>query len=236
MTDRADDLTDDALAPFVGEHALRSHQVLLSAAPTAIEWAGSGAPDGAVVVADYQISPRGSGGKPWKMTPGQGLGFAIIMRPQLPADREGWLYTVVITALADACGDGARIVWPDEVRSDDALLATTGIEVRLGTQGVKWAIVNVLIPDAQPPRGPLLEKVLAGIDARLAAEPDAVLEDYRPRCDTIGSEVRIKLLGGSMRISGTALEIDRDGALVVQSGEDRRVPVRPQDVRTIDRD
>ncbi len=228
-----DDLAAEALEPLLGGRALRSHPVLLSTATSAAEWAGAGAPHGAVVVADSQISPRGRAGRPWKVAPGRGLGFALVLRPQLVADREGWLYTVVLAALADVCGEGVTIEWPDEVLRDGEMVAAAGIDVRLGARGVKWAAVNMLLPDARPPRGELLAAVVAAIDERLASAPDAVLEDYTRRCSTLGRSVRVRLLGGTMRFEGTAVSTQHEGALVLETTDGRELPVRPQDVSTI---
>lgn len=230
----ADDLAASSLASILGARPVQSHPVLLSTAVAAAEWARAGAPDGAVVVADQQIAPRGRAGRPWSVTPGQGLAFALVMRPQLPAAREGWLYTVALSALADVCGEGAAIEWPDEVHRHDALAAMVGIDVQLGPRGVKWAVVNLLLREAQPPRGELLGAVLQAIDARLAATPDAVLGAYGARCRTIGRDVRVRLLGGAARLQGRAVEVLDDGALVLDADDERRVPVRPQDVSSLE--
>lgn len=229
----ADDLAAASLTSILGERPVQSHPVLLSTAVAAAEWARAGAPHGAVVVADQQIAPRGRAGRPWSVAPGQGLAFALVMRPQLPAAREGWLYTVALTALADVCGEGTAIEWPDEIHRHDALAAMVGIDVQLGPRGVKWAVVNLLLREAQPPRGELMGAVLQAIDARLAATPDAVLGVYGARCRTVGRDVRVRLLGGATRLQGRAVEVLDDGALVLDAGDERRIPVRPQDVSSI---
>ena len=228
------DLAAQPLAELLGERPFESHPVLLSTAVTAADWARSGAPHGAVVVADYQIAPRGRAGQPWKVTPGQGLSFALVLRPQVESTREGWLYVAVLAGLADACGDGVTIHWPDEVRRDGARVAAVGLEIKLGGLTVKWAVANILIADAQPPRGELLRSILEAIDARLPSPTRAVLDDYEPLCRTIGRDVRIRLLGASSRIQGRAAGILDDGALVVETEEGREVPVRPQDVNSIE--
>lgn len=230
----ADDLAAQSLAAVLGGRPVQSHPVLLSTAVAAAEWARAGAPDGAVVVADQQIAPRGRAGRPWPVTPGQGLAFALVMRPQLPAAREGWLYTVALTALADVCGEGAAIEWPDEIHRDETLAALVGINVQLGPHGVKWAVVNLLLREAQPPRGELLGAVLQAIDARLAASPGAVLGAYGPLCRTIERDVRVRLLGGATRLQGRAVEVLDDGSLVLDIAPGRLVPVRPQDVSSIE--
>lgn len=229
-----DDLAASALAAVLGDRRFQSHAVLLSTAVAANQWAGEGAPHGAVVVADYQIAPRGRAGRSWKVTPGQGLGFALVLRPQLPAEREGWLYTVVLAALADVCGEGVTVEWPDEIHRGDTMLAGVGMEVRLGGRGVKWAVANVLIQKAEPPRAELLAAVLQAIDERLAAATSAVLDDCAARCRTVGRSVRVRLLGGTGRLQGEAVELAGDGSLVVDTDDGRRIAVRPQDIGSIE--
>lgn len=224
----------EALEALLGERALQTHAVLLSAASHASEWAAAGAEDGSVVVAGHQIAARGRAGASWNMPPGRGLGFALVLRPQLEAEREGFLYSIVLTALADVCGPGLTIQWPDELHSSSGdRVAAAGIDVRLGPQGVKSAVVNVLLPAAEPPRGALLQAVLRAIDERRSGPAGAVLEDHRRLCATIGQHVFAQLHGGRSRLEGTAIDTDADGALVVATAAGKRVPLRPQDVSIV---
>jgi len=234
LVNPGDDLAEESLAAILGDRRVQSQPMLLSTAITAAEWVRSGAPDGAVVVADYQISARGRAGRPWKMTPGHGLGFALVLRPELESDREGWLYAVILAALADTCGDGVTIEWPDEVQRDGVTVALVGMDVRLGGLTIESAIANVLIVDAEPPRGELLGSVLQAINARIANPRRTLIDDYASLCSTIGRTVRMRLLGGTTRLAGKAVELADDGSLVVELREGRRVPVRPQDIASIE--
>ncbi|MDQ4130536.1 MAG: hypothetical protein M3133_06040, partial [Actinomycetota bacterium] len=72
---------------------VRTYPAILSTSADAFAWARAGAPEGALVVADYQAAPRGRAGLPWEVRPGEGLGFSLVLRPELPPEREGWLYT-----------------------------------------------------------------------------------------------------------------------------------------------
>ena len=215
---------------MLGERKLQSHPVLLSIASHASDWAGAGAPDGAVVVAGSQVAARGRAGTRWSVSPTRGLTFALVLRPKMAAEKEGYLYTLVLAALADVCGPGVTIEWPDEVRRGNEMVAAASIEVRLGAEGVKSAVINVLLPEAEPPRGELLATVLQAIEARVDGPHDQALEDHRRLCATIGRNVRGQLLGGQARFEGTAVDTLDDGALVIAVSGDRRVPVRPQDV------
>ena len=229
------DLTPEALAEVVSGRPVRSYPALVSTASAAFDWASTGAPDGAVVVADYQLSPRGHGGRPWKVAEGRGLGFSLVMRPALAAEREGWLYTVVAGALAEACGAAASIAWPDQVLLDGEPWAALAIRTRLGATGVESAIVDVLVPRAEPPRAELLGALLEAIEAHRASPAGPLIEDYERRCETIGRRVRVRFIAGTgPKVEGRAVGALDDGALLLELPSGSRGPVRPQDVREVD--
>jgi BirA family biotin operon repressor/biotin-[acetyl-CoA-carboxylase] ligase len=205
---------------------------MVSTEADALAWARAGAPGGAVVVADYQASPRGRAGLEWQVSPGRGLGFSLILRPRLRPEREGWMYVAASSGLADLAGPRSTIDWPDEVRRGNRRVAAVGVNAHLGPARVEWAVVSVVIPDAEPPRGPLLARALAAIEARCSATPDAVLYDYRPRCETLGRTVRARLIPvgpAGPQVTGRAADALLDGALVIVRDDDgRRIAVRPQ--------
>ncbi|MDQ6751039.1 MAG: hypothetical protein M3Z33_09845 [Actinomycetota bacterium] len=230
-----DDLSAEALEAVIPGRPLQTHPVVLSTAVTAAAWAEADAPDGAVVVAGHQISPRGHADRPWKLTPGGGLGLSVVLRPQLPPQREAWLYIVATLALADVCAEGSLIRWPDEVRRGDVMTAAVGMQVHLGPAKIKWAVVNLWLPEVEPPRGPVLAALLEAIDARQAGDPGGLLEDYARRSATIGRRISARLLGGTgPRMQGTAIGANEEGCLVIETDAGARAPLRPQDVRGVE--
>lgn len=226
-----EDLSADALAAALGERPARAYPAMLSTEAEALAWARAGAPDGAVVVADFQAAPRGRGGWRWEVMPGAGLGFSLILRPGLAAEREGWLYTAVSCGVADALGDGVAITWPDELHEDGRRVAAVAIQADTRGDRLAWAVASVLVADAAPPRAPLLGKVVEAVEARVRAPAGRVLADYGPRCQTIGRDVRARLVPLGPRgpeVSGTAVRALADGALLLATADRRRVAVRPQ--------
>jgi len=227
--ERADDLSEAALAEALGGRAFRVYPALLSTEADARAWARAGAPHGAVIAAGYQASPRGRAGLEWHAPPGESLAFSLVVRPRLPAPREGWLYVIASLGLADVLDTGVR--WPDEaVRAGEragAIAVTTG----LGAFGVEWAVVNVLVVNARPPRAPLLAAIVAAFEARAVETSAAALADYLRRCETIGRDVRVRLIPmgpGGVVIEGRAATVKTDGALVVETADERRLAIRPQ--------
>lgn len=231
------DLETEALAAALGERPLRSYPAVLSTEAVALAWARQGAPDGAVVVADYQASPRGRGGWPWQVTAGSGLGFSVVLCRALAAEREGWIYTIATLALAELLDPEARIGWPDAVLRGETRLAAVGVQTEAAGDALAWAVLTVMIFAAQPPRAPLLAAALEALDACRRAPADDALAAHRERCATIGRRVRARLvpLGpAGIQVEGEAVGTLEDGALVLRTGEGRRVAVRPQALGLLD--
>ena len=224
-----DDLRAELLAELLPGRAIRTYPAILSTEAEAMAWARAGAPDGALVVAGYQASPRGRGGKPWDMAQEESLAFSLILHPTWPIFREGWLYTVAACALSDVIGE-ARIEWPDELRLDGDLCAATGVHVE-PKENQLWAVVTVLLCHAAAPRGALLARTVRAIEARYQADVEAVLADYLPRCQTISRRVRARMipLGPVGPVfEGRAVTSLKDGALVLETEDGRRIAIRPQ--------
>jgi BirA family biotin operon repressor/biotin-[acetyl-CoA-carboxylase] ligase len=218
----------DALARALRDRPFRFYPALLSTEADALAWARAGAPQGAIVTAGYQASPRGRAGFEWDV--GDGLAFSLVLRPRprVPATREGWVYTVAVSGLADALGKEATIEWPDGVRSGGVRAGAVGAHVEVDPLGVDWAVVNVLIHEQDPG---LVARVVDAIEARLAEASAPVLAAYLRRCDTIGRDVVARLvpLGpGGPEASGRAVSSSTDGSLIVETAEGRRLAIPPQ--------
>ena len=231
------DLAEEALAGLLPDRPLRSYPALLSAEADALAWARAGAPEGALVVADYQASPRGRAGLPWEVPPGRALSFSLVLRPPLSAEREGWLYTVATTALADVLGEGASIEWPDEVRLEGRRAAAVGVQTEIGGERLAWAVVSVLVCRADPPRGPLLAQVVEALEHRYRSPAASVLADYAPRCETLGRQVNARMIPlgpAGPQVTGLAVRPLPDGALSIEAAPGRRVAVRPQSLGVLE--
>lgn len=216
----------EALEAALTGRPFRFYPALLSTEADALAWARAGAPQGAVVTAGYQASPRGRAGFEWDV--GDGMAFSLVLRPRLPAPREGWVYTVAVSGLADAFGEEATIEWPETVRRGGVEVGAVGAHVEVGALGVDWAVVNVLIKEPDPE---LVARIVDAIEARLAEPSASVLAAYLRRCDTIGRHVVARLvpLGpGGPEARGLALSSSADGSLVVETPEGRRLAIPPQ--------
>jgi BirA family biotin operon repressor/biotin-[acetyl-CoA-carboxylase] ligase len=80
--------------------------------------AARGAPEGLVVVANYQTGGRGRRGRRWVAPPGAALLFSCLLRPEVPVARWGELPLVAGVAVVEAleaAGAQARLRWPNDV-------------------------------------------------------------------------------------------------------------------------
>ncbi|WP_432995029.1 biotin--[acetyl-CoA-carboxylase] ligase [Dactylosporangium sp. CA-233914] len=85
----------------------------------AIAAAREGAPEGLVIVAERQSAGRGRLGRQWESPPRAGLALSVLLRPDLPAARLGWLPLLAGVALAEAVRRVARVdaylKWPNDL-------------------------------------------------------------------------------------------------------------------------
>jgi BirA family transcriptional regulator, biotin operon repressor / biotin---[acetyl-CoA-carboxylase] ligase len=206
--------------------------------------AAHGAAEGSVLVAEEQSAGRGRMGRAWLSPPGAALMFSVLLRPaSVRVARRGWIPLLAGVAVAAAvrslAGLDARLKWPNDVLVDgrklagilaeqagDAVVVGVGINVstRLAELPVRTATSLLLEGAASTDRHRLLGELLAQIERRyldwLAADPGAcgLRAEYRRCCDTLGRPVSVDFPGGTT-VTGTALDVDADGRLLLRTAE-----------------
>lgn len=226
-----DDLSRDVLAALLPGRPVRSYPALLSTEVDAEAWARADGPAGGVVAAGYLVAPRGRGGLPWPTDAPGALVFSLLLRPDLAREREDWPYLAATVGLSDVLGRDLRIHWPDEVHGPAGRVAAVGVRTEIDGRRVRWAVATMRAEGTAPPRGPLLARITLAVEGRMDEPTDSLLAVYRERCATLGRRVRARLvpLGpAGVVIEGEAVDIRRDGALVIRTDEGRRavVPAR----------
>ncbi len=222
-----EDFAPETLAAELGGRELRVYPALVSTEAEALAWARGGAPDGAVVVADYQAAPRFRESLPWRLEQGKGVGFSLVMRPKLLVHREGWLFTVAALGVAD-CIEGAVVEWPDRLVQAQAPAGVVAVRTEVDGLTVQWAVATVLVREAPARRAALLARLVQAIETRAAGDAAACLSDYRHRLASLGRRLHVQVLPTGGPISGTAVDTRDDGGLVLEVEPGRRVTVLPQ--------
>ncbi len=178
---------------------------------------------GTVIVADVQESGRGRHGHVW-LSPRGGLYASIVLRSDpLLSLRIG----VAVARALQHLGIDPRLKWPNDVLVHEKKIAGILIEssgetaiVGIGVNIDRAPLLNSTCVVAETERTITREDLLHAIleEIEIAYEGD-LIKAYREFCSTLGRTVRVSL-SAEAYVTGIAMEIDREGHLVVDDGND----------------
>lgn len=207
--------------------------------------AAAGCPEGTIVVADAQQQGRGRLSRGWFSPPCGGIWLSVVLRPPF-APREAPKCTLmaavaVAKALREVTGLAVGIKWPNdimyrgrkmvgiltelsaEIDAINFVVLGMGINVNIPAQAFPPELAEVATSPAAElghpvPRLRLLRQVLAELEEnyRLVRQQgfDPVLTMWRQLSCTLGRQV--DCFAPDRTFSGVAVDIDADGALIVQ--------------------
>lgn len=208
------------------------------------ELARQGAPHGTALIAGSQTAGRGRMGRGFESPEGQGVYLSLLLRPQCPAASLMHLTCAAAVAMCEAVEHAAGfrpgIKWTNDLVFGKQKLGGILTELSLAPGGmVEFAIIGIGINCCQQPEDfpPAIKDIAASLTmvsgkpvspVSLAAEmlcslyqmdqqlsqPDLILNEYRCNCITLGKE--ISLVRGQDILHGKALDIDEEGALLVE--------------------
>lgn len=236
---------------------VESHRTIGSTNDRARELLASNAGEGRAVVAEEQTAGRGRRGRAWHSPPGLNLTVSVALRPQLAAGVAWQLAVAAGLAARAACALHApvELKWPNDlVAAGGAKLGGLLVETTVDGERVTSAVVgiglNVNWRRADMPaeiaggatsladlaghqidRVALLGALLDELDAEVVGleAGRSPLERYRMACTTLGSDVAVETATG--RLTGRAVEVDRTGALVLDTAAGRVALVSGEVVR-----
>jgi BirA family transcriptional regulator, biotin operon repressor / biotin---[acetyl-CoA-carboxylase] ligase len=222
--------------------------------------AAEDAPEGTVLIAEHQVTGRGRLDRVWTSPPRAGLTLSLLLRPDVPAARRGWLPLLTGVALAESVrgvtGVQVSLKWPNDLLAGDGrklagiLAESSGGAVVVGV-GLNVSTTAAELPEtatslsevlgAPVDRGPVLLAFLRAFEARYRRWSDGVgdpvssglARDYLAWCSTVGTTVSVALPDGST-LEGVAEAVDWDGRLVVATPHGS-VPLASGDVRHVRR-
>ena len=203
--------------------------------------AAQGAPQGTVLIADHQTGGRGRLGRQFLSPAGTGIYMSVILRPNCPPAQLMHLTCAAAVAMCDAVEKAAGfrpgIKWTNDLVYQDRKLAGILTELGLSPDGtVAWAVIGVGINCLQTEADfdPAIRSFAGSVSmfapcdrARLAAamveafaamdlsQKAAIMSRYRADCITLGREISLVRADDQPR-HGRAVDIDEDGALVVE--------------------
>jgi BirA family biotin operon repressor/biotin-[acetyl-CoA-carboxylase] ligase len=227
-------------------------ETLPSTNDLAKELGSQNAPEGTLVVAEGQTRGRGRLGREWESPPGVGLYASLLLRPELPPTELPRITlttaVAVVRALRRATGVAPGIKWPNDLLVKGKKVGGILTEMETESDRIRYLVVglglNVNNREFPPPldltatslalaagstfyRAEILrawlEEFEALYDLFLNQEFGTILEEWRQYNVTLGHTVTVRQ--GAREISGLALEVAGDGALLLRqrAGEVIRV-------------
>jgi BirA family biotin operon repressor/biotin-[acetyl-CoA-carboxylase] ligase len=238
---------------FVGRKILHYWKVN-STQKVAKELAMKGAGEGTLVVAETQSAGKGRRNRSW-FSPKDGIYLSVIMRPEMSPSRASLMALLAGVAAAKTIrglyGLKAELKWPNDIQIGDKKVGGVLIELAAEAELINWLIIgiglNANIKKASLPRefratttsleeecGRKISRVnfvrnfLEKIEQlylifKMKGEAP-ILEEWKSMTNTLGAWVRV---GDGEAIEGKAVDVDRDGALIVKlaDGTTKRIVV-----------
>ena len=204
--------------------------------------AKSGAPEGTVVVADYQTAGRGRLGRRWEAPPGTSILASLVFCPDLEPHQAQRLTMICGLAAVDAIervtGLDAKLKWPNDLLLGRGKVGGILTDLELEDDGVDFAIVGMglnvnlrpeqisspLVPATSlshqlgrtVARVPLLCRFLESVESYYVALCSGYVphQAWSAALTTLGQRVRVRL--SDSEIVGIAEGVDDNGALLVR--------------------
>ena len=220
----------------------------------AYELATRGAEEGEVVISESQEKGRGRLGRNWFSPPHLNLYLSVILRPKIPPHQAPLITLMAAVATAEAIEEntGLRplIKWPNDILLRGRKVAGLLNEIKSETDRIHFVILgigmNLNMDEKMFPQGirslatslkrelgrtisrrdllsSLLQKLEEWYAVFLKEGGEAILRAWRSRAQIKGKRLKVTSFGES--ITGTGVDVDSDGALILEtrSGERKRV-------------
>ena len=248
LAGRPDKLLAGELKPsletqIIGKSIIHYEEVT-STADAARELAESGAPEGAVVVAESQTAGRGRLGRKWLTTPGTSIALSVVLYPPLPPAQAPLLSLAaglaVATAVMATTGKEAGLKWPNDIYLGGRKVGGVLMEMAAELDRVKWVTAGIGLNVSSDSSGTELKDSATSLAAEtgsevsrlnaaaallsefdrlyglvLAGEMALISEGFR-RLDMLNGQ-DIEVSDGDVVVSGAASGIDDSGRLLVRS-------------------
>ncbi len=197
-------------------------------------WLATGAPEGALVLANEQTRGRGRKGRDWHSPPNVALALSLILKPDsafLP--RLNMIAALSVYDLVRECGcEDVGIKWPNDVQVNGLKVSGVlpeavwegdqlrgailgiGVNVRMDFSGSELrhsAISLEAVVKRRLERSELIASLLRRIDYWYAHIASAtVYSTWKARLNTLNQAVAVE------GVKGVALDVTADGALLIR--------------------
>lgn len=234
------------------------HETVDSTNRLAKELASAGAPEGTIIITEEQTAGRGRRGRSWLSPVRANLTFSILLRPALVVDKVFCLTMILALACLEAVqkrtGLCCMIKWPNDLYAGGKKLAGILTEFAARDRRVEWAVLGLgLNVNWHPAEGKTMSRLATSIQAEigktvsrnqllveilmqfeayyndlLSGRIEEVYERWNDFSLVLGKQVVIEW--DQMKVTGEAVRIDQDGALIIQDGEGKEQKIIHGDV------
>jgi BirA family biotin operon repressor/biotin-[acetyl-CoA-carboxylase] ligase len=241
-------------------HAMRGFEEVNSTNERAAKWAKGGAPEGAVVLAEYQATGRGRHGRSWTADRGQNLLFSVVLRPQLPPDQLSLITIAAGVAVAETLDNvvsphRATLKWPNDILLEgrktcgmllESSIADTETVVVLGVglnvnqtdfpDALADTATSLRLTTGRPvPRATLLARLLTALehryDAAQSGAAEAVRTAFEERLASLHEPTTLRVPEADQTLTGRVEGITKTGALRLRTADGTKT-VHAGDVTT----
>ena len=211
-----------------------------------------------LMIAEEQTQGRGRFGRTW-ISPHGGIWMSLVVRPDIPVVAAGRVVIPVAVAVAEAIieitGLSAKIKWPNDILVNGKKVCGILTEMAAELGSVEYLVIgfglNVNFPASMLAEGAKAATTLqaeAGhsIDRAALIESiitktmialqdltegfDAILLRWRELSDTLGRHITLD--AGGKAVEGRAVDVDLDGALIMEVPSGERLVFRAGEVTT----
>lgn len=201
-----------------------------------------GALEGTLVLAESQTKGRGRLGRAWFSPKYKGIYLSVILRPKMPLS-QATIFTLlsavsICEAVKESAGLDVNIKWPNDILLNNKKLGGILTELNAETDKINFVVVGIglnvnsekkdLISGATSlksakraniDRVTLLQEILRKIENNYFLlqhkAPDVIINKWREYNITLGR--RVKVYSQKEHYEGEAIDIDKDGALLLRN-------------------
>ena len=226
---------------------------------TAYQLALKGAQEGEVVIGESQEKGRGRLGRKWVSPPFLNLYLSVILRPKIPPHQASLITLMAAVATADAIEKYARLTpsikWPNDLLLRKRKVAGLLNEIHSETDRIHFVIlgmgINLNMDEEGFPReirakatslkretgrpisrkafvSVLLEELERWYGIFLKEGGSPLIKAWKARAQIEGKRVRVTSFGEVL--TGRAVDVDSDGALILTTGDGERKRVVAGDI------
>lgn len=227
-----------------------SYKETSSTNDAAYQLAASGEKEGSVVIAESQTAGRGRMGRFWVSPKSKGAYFSIILRPDiLPKEVSSiTLFSALSVAktIREMAGLATFIKWPNDVLINDKKICGILTEMNAETDKINFVIIGIginintkeeLLPKgatsimeargAEISRLELVKGIFKNLDKYYklfnSDQIAEIIREYKEFSNFLGKRVQVTY--HDTKLEGYAIDVDKEGALVLRmdSGLNERV-------------